>query len=281
MLHYFDYAATTPVRSEVAEAVCRALTEGFGNPSSRYPIAQAAAARLKEDRAAVAAALGCEAQEVFFTSCGTEGDNWAVKMAVELNRRRGRHIITTAVEHSAVIEPVKELERQGYEVTWLKPDKAGRIGADAVAAALRPDTALVSMMLVNNELGTLLPVAEAAKAIRESGCPALLHCDGVQGFLKVPFTPKALGVDFLTISGHKIGAPKGIGALYINRSFLSKNPDAQAHKVKALLLGGGQESKLRSGTEPTAQIAGFAQACRLGQAEFETARAATAPASGG
>ena len=263
MLHYFDYAATTPVLPEVAQTVYQALTEEFGNPSSRYPLGQKAAARLKEDRAAIAAALGCDPSEVFFTSCGTEGNNWAIRAALEFNRRVGKHIITTALEHSAILEPLRLLESQGYEVTYLQPDKTGHIRIDDLAAALRPDTALVSMMLVNNELGSVLPVAEAAKAIKAARSPALLHCDAVQGFLKVPFTPKGLGVDFLTVSGHKIGAPKGIGALYVNQKFLSRNPEAQAHKIKALLLGGGQEGKLRSGTEPTAQIAGFAQACRI------------------
>ncbi len=275
MLHYFDYAATTPVLPKVAETIYQALINDFGNPSSRYPLGQMAAARLKENRTTVAAALGCNPEEIFFTSCGTEGNNWAIQAALTLNRRTGGHIITTVLEHAAVLEPIKELERQGYEVTWLKPDKAGHVSISHVVAALRPDTVLVSMMLVNNELGTLLPVAKTAAAIKAAGCPALLHCDGVQGFLKVPFTPKALGVDFLTISGHKVGAPKGIGALYVNQRLLSKNPDAQAHKIKGLLLGGGQESKLRSGTEATAQIAGLAQACHLGQASFDANRAAT------
>lgn len=276
MLHYFDYAATTPVLPEAAQAVYDSLTGHFGNPSSRYPLGQEAAARLKAHRADVAAALGCDPAQVFFTSCGTEGNNWAIRAAVELNRRRGRHIVTTALEHAAVLEPIRALEQQGYEVTRLRPDRTGHISLDELRAALRPDTVLVSMMLVNNELGTVLPVAEAAKAIRASGCPALLHCDAVQGFLKVPFTFKSLGADFLTVSGHKIGAPKGIGALCVDLKLLSKNPDAQAHKIKALLLGGGQEGKLRSGTEPTAQIAGFAAACRVGRENAAQNRAATA-----
>ncbi len=179
-LHYFDYAATTPVCPEAVRAVCDSLTEQFGNPSSGYPLGRAAAGRVKEDRADVAAALGCAPGELFFTPCGTEGDNWAIRAAVEFNRRKGKHIVTTAVEHAAVLEPIKDLERQGYEVTCLRPDRTGHIAPEQVRAALRPDTALVSMMLVNNELGALLPVAETAKAIRETGCPALLHCDAVQ-----------------------------------------------------------------------------------------------------
>ena len=207
----------------------------------------------------VAAGLGCRPEEVFFTSCGSEGDNWAIRGAVELGRRRGRHIITTAIEHAAVLEPCRELERQGYEVTYLRPDREGNISLEELEAALRPDTVLVSMMLVNNELGTVLPVAQAARLVRRLGSSALIHCDGVQGFLKIPFTPAELGVDLLTVSGHKIHAPKGIGALYIRRGL----------KLPPLIRGGGQEEGLRSGTEATAPIAAFAAAVRAGAATRE------------
>ncbi len=248
---YLDHAATTPVCPQAAQAAYEAMTEGYGNPSSGYAIGQAAAAKVKEYRAVVADRLGCLPEELTFTSCGTEGDNWAIRGAVEYGKRTGTHIITTAIEHSAVLEPIRALAAQGYEVTYLKPDKSGHVSAEELACALRPDTVLVSMMLVNNELGTLQPVAEAARAIQAARCPALLHCDAVQAFLKVPFTPKELGVDLLTISGHKIRAPKGIGAQYIRKGL----------DLKPLLLGGGQESGLRSGTEPTAQLAALAAAC--------------------
>ena len=248
---YLDHAATTPVCPQAAQAAYEAMTEGYGNPSSGYAIGQAAAAKVKEYRAVVADRLGCLPEELTFTSCGTEGDNWAIRGAVEYGKRAGKHIITTAIEHSAVLEPIRALATQGYEVTYLKPDKSGHVSAEELARALRPDTVLVSMMLVNNELGTLQPVAEAARAIQAARCPALLHCDAVQAFLKVPFTPKELGVDLLTISGHKIRAPKGIGAQYIRKGL----------DLKPLLLGGGQESGLRSGTEPTAQLAALAAAC--------------------
>ena len=248
---YLDHAATTPVCPQAAQAAYEAMTEGYGNPSSGYAIGQAAAAKVKEYRAVVADRLGCLPEELTFTSCGTEGDNWAIRGAVEYGKRTGKHIITTAIEHSAVLEPIRALAAQGYEVTYLKPDKSGHVSAEELARALRPDTVLVSMMLVNNELGTLQPVAEAARAIQAARCPALLHCDAVQAFLKVPFTPKELGVDLLTISGHKIRAPKGIGAQYIRKGL----------DLKPLLLGGGQESGLRSGTEPTAQLAALAAAC--------------------
>ena len=250
---YFDNAATTRVCPEAAQAALEVMTRDFGNPSSRYALGAAASERLASDRAVVAQALGCQPEEVIFTSCGTEGDNWAIQAALEAGKRKGKHIITTAIEHSAVLEPLRDLAARGYEVTYLRPDRSGHLSPSSLESALRPDTVLVSMMLVNNELGTLLPVREAAEAIRRSGCPALLHTDAVQGFLKVPFTPESLGVDLLTVSGHKIGAPKGIGALYIRRGL----------RVSPLFLGGGQERGLRPGTEPTPQIAALAAACRV------------------
>lgn len=234
------------------------MTEDWGNPSSQYALGRQAADRVKLWRARAAGALGCEPGELFFTSCGSESDNWAISGALELGRRRGKHIVTTAVEHAAVLEPVKTLERQGYEVTYLQPDHWGEIDPAQAAAALRPDTILVSMMLVNNELGTVLPVKQTAQAMKKSGCPALLHCDAVQGFLKVPFTPKELGVDLLSVSGHKIHAPKGVGALYIRRGL----------KLPPLIRGGGQEGGLRSGTEATSQIAAFAAAADRGADSF-------------
>ena len=253
-MYYFDNAATTPVRPEAVQAAVEAMTQGWGNPSSRYAFGSQAAANMKQWRQDVADGFGCAAEEIYFISCGTEGDNWAIHAAVEMGRRKGKHIITTAIEHSAVLEPCKVLERQGYEVTYLQPDRWGNISVSDLEKALRPDTILVSMMLVNNELGTILPVAEAAKAIKRAGSPALLHCDAVQGFLKVDMNVKKLGVDMLSVSGHKIHAPKGIGAMYVRKGL----------KVPPLIYGGGQEGNLRSGTEPTAQIAAFAAAVRAG-----------------
>lgn len=258
MFHYLDNAATTPVRPEAAQAALEAMTEGWGNPSSQYALGKQAADRVKGWRSDLAGALGCEPGEVFFTSCGSESDNWAILGALDLNRQAGKHIVTTAIEHAAVLEPIKALERQGYEVTYLQPDRQGNIDPAQAAAALRPDTALVSMMLVNNELGTVLPVKETARAMKAAGCPALLHCDAVQGFLKVPFTPKELGVDLLSVSGHKLHAPKGVGALYVRRGV----------RLPPLIRGGGQEGGYRSGTEATAQLAAFAAAARLGAASL-------------
>ena len=262
MLHYLDHAATTPVPPAVAETMVEVLTGDFGNPSSQYELGRAAARRLEADRAAIAGALGCAPERLFFTSCGTEGDNWAIRAALWQNRRVGKHIVTTAVEHSAVLQTMKELEQQGYEVTYLKPDGKNRIAPEQVAQALRPDTALVSMMLVNNETGTCYPVEEAAALLK--GRETLLHTDAVQGFLKMPFTARSLGADLITVSGHKLGGPKGVGALYIGPRLPHPRP---------LLFGGGQERALRSGTEATAQIAGFARAValRLERLDEETA----------
>ena len=266
---YFDYAATTPVRPEAAQAAYEVLTGNFGNPSSGYELGRRAAAALKGWRADVASALGCTPGEVFFTSCGTEGDNWALRAAARAMRRRGNHIITTAVEHAAVLETARFLEGEGFRVTYLKPDRTGHISVEEFRAALCGDTIAVSMMLVNNETGAVFPVAQCAKAAKARNRDILFHTDAVQGFCHVPFTPKGLGVDLLSVSGHKIGAPKGIGALYIKKEVQGK--------VKQLLFGGAQEDGRRPGTEPTAQIAAFAAACRAageqGPAALERARA--------
>ena len=251
-MHYLDHAATTPVPQAVAEAMMEALTSSYGNPSGQYTFGREAKARVDQHRAVIAKALGCKADQVYFTSCGTESDNWAIRTALHQNRHVGKHIITTAVEHSAVLQCLKALESEGYTITYLKPDSAGHITTQQVAEVLREDTALVSMMLVNNETGVRFPVEEVAALLKNR--KTLLHTDAIQGFLKVPFTAKTLGADFIALSAHKIGGPKGIGALYIGGK--AKNP-------KPLLYGGGQEAGLRPGTEPTAQIAGFAKAVEL------------------
>ena len=259
MEHYLDNAATTRVSDAAAQAALKAMTGEFGNPSSRHQAGVRAAQALKEHRAVIARALGAKPEEVYFTSCGTEGDNWAIRAAVDINRRKGKHIITTAIDHDAVLEPCRQLEREGYEVTYLKPDRTGNITAGQVAEVLREDTVLVSMMLVNNELGTILPVAEVSELLKQRKSCALLHCDAVQAFLKIPFTVQELDADFVTVSGHKVHSPKGIGAQYI-RSGL---------RVPALIRGGHQENDLRSGTEATAQIAAFAAAVEEGRTHFE------------
>ena len=255
---YFDHAATTPVPQAVADTMADVLVHGFGNPSAQYSLGREAKARLDADRAVIADALGCKPQELIFTSCGTEGDNWAIRSSLYQNRHVGRHIITTAVEHSAILKCLKDLEGNGYEVTYLKPDSKGRITAQQVADALREDTALVSMMMVNNETGVVFPIAQVAELLK--GRPTLLHTDAVQAFLKVPFSAKTLGADYIALSAHKIGGPKGIGALYAG---------GKAKALRPLMYGGGQEQGLRPGTEATAQIAGFAKAVELRCANLE------------
>ena len=202
----------------------------------------------------MAQALGCEAERLAFTSCGTESDNWALRLAAWQGRHDGKHIVTTAVEHSAVLETCKQLEQEGYEVTYLRPDRNGDITAAQVADAVRGDTVLVSVMLVCNETGCVFPIREIADMLRARGSKALLHTDAVQGFLKVPLRADALGADLISISGHKVGAPKGVGALYLGE---------RVRHTRPLLAGGGQENGLRSGTEATAQLAGFAKAVEL------------------
>lgn len=257
---YLDNAATTPVPKAVADAMYDVLTHRFGNPSSQYPAGTEMKKAVEGWRAVIADALHCESSRLYFTSCGTESDNWAIQAALWQNRHRGRHIITTAVEHSAILEPCKLLAQQGYEVTYLKPDRTGQITAAQVADALRDDTALVSVMLVNNETGCVFPVEEIAALLRRRGSDALLHCDAVQGFLKVPCDPEGWGVDMMSLSAHKLGGPKGIGALYIGQRVRNPRP---------LLPGGGQERGVRSGTEATAQIAGFAKAVELRREDYE------------
>ena len=251
---YLDHAATTPVPKAVADAMYEVLTGQFGNPSSQYPVGQEAKQLVEGCRSVIAGALGCRSKNLYFTSCGTESDNWAIQAAVWQGRHNGRHIITTAVEHSAVLESCKWLEKQGWEVTYLQPDKDGNIRVEQVENALREDTVLVTMMLVNNETGCLFPVKETAQLLKAKKSKALLHSDAVQGFMKVDCDPVGWGVDMMSLSAHKIGGPKGIGALYIADSF---------RNVRPLLPGGGQEGGLRSGTEATAQIAGFAKAVEL------------------
>ena len=260
-MHYLDHAATTPVPAAVAAVMAEVLTQSYGNPSAQYALGRQAKALVDSSRAIIAGALSCKPEQVVFTSCGTEGDNWAIRAALYQNRRVGKHVITTAVEHSAVLQCLKKLEQEGYVVTYLKPDSAGRIAAQQVADALREDTALVSVMLVNNETGVRFPVEEIAALLKSRS--TLLHTDAVQGFLKIPFTAKSLGADFITLSAHKIGGPKGIGAMYMG---------GRAKNVQPVFYGGGQEFGLRPGTEPTAQIAGFAKAVELRLENLEETR---------
>ena len=252
---YLDNSATTKPCKEAVEAMTLAMTENWGNPSALYGFGIDTAHMLRSARHKVAAALGAEPDRVFFTSGGTEADNWAIHGTIKRFGKRGKHIITTAIEHHAILNPMKELEAQGFEVTYLQPDSQGRITVDALKAALRKDTILVSIMMVSNEVGSVMPIAQMAKLVKKV-CPnAVFHTDAVQGFLKVPFSAKTLGADLISISSHKVHGPKGAGALYISPRLKSFPP---------LLLGGGQESGYRSGTEGTPAIFSFAAAAKAG-----------------
>ena len=251
-MHYLDHSATTFVLPEAAEAACRVMTQQFGNPSSVHKMGIEASGILEDARRSVASLMGADPSEITFTSCGTEAINTAVFGAAH-RRGRGKHIVTTAIEHSATLNACRRLEQEGYEVTYLEPDEGGHISVADLRAALRPDTVLLTCMLVNNEVGTILPVKEFGKLLRKK-CPnALFHIDAVQGLARIPIKPKLWNADLLSVSGHKIGAPKGIGALYIRKGV----------HIAPLLYGGGQERGLRPGTEPLPNIAAFGTACRL------------------
>ena len=255
---YLDNAATTRVCPEAAQAALAAMTEEYGNPGSTHARGRAARKTVDRARAQVASALGCAEKELFFTSCGTESDNWALFSGAELMKRKGRHILSSAAEHDAVRRPLEKLAAQGWDVTFLAPDASGAVSPEAVRGALRPDTVLVSLMLVNNETGAVTDIPGVAEVLRQAGSPALLHADAVQAFLKVPFRAKTLGADLVSLSGHKIHAPKGVGALYVRSGV----------RLPPFLLGGGQESGLRSGTEAVPQIAAFGAAAETGAARL-------------
>ena len=257
---YLDNSATTKPCAEAVAAMTQALTETWGNPSALYGFGLETARCLRSARHQVAAAMGAEPDRVFFTSGGTEADNWAFFGTVKKLGKRGKHIITTAIEHDAILNCAKELEAQGYEVTYLQPDSLGRITLEDLKAALRKDTILVSIMMVNNEVGSVMPISTMAK-LTHKVCPeAIFHTDAVQGFLKVPFSAKTLGADLISVSSHKIHGPKGAGALYLSPRLKSFPP---------LILGGGQEGGLRSGTEAMPAILGFAAAAAAGAATWK------------
>ena len=212
-MHYLDNSATTQVCPEAAQAALSAMTEEFGNPSSTHTVGREAKKLLDRSRISVASALGCAPGELIFTSCGSESDNWALLSGAESMKRKGKHIISSIAEHDAIRRSLDLLEERGFEVTRLKPGKDGAVSVDAVRAALREDTILVSLMLVNNETGAVTDIAGVSAALKAAGSSALLHTDAVQAFMKIPFSPKTLGADLISVSGHKIHAPKGIGAL--------------------------------------------------------------------
>lgn len=254
---YLDHAATTRIRDEVFDAMLPYLKEEYGNPSSVYALGRSAHKALDRAREQVRAALGARAaREIFFTGCGTESDNWAIRGAALENAQKGRHIITTKVEHHAVLDSCKYLEKLGWEVTYLDVDSSGRVNAGDVAGAIRPDTVLISVMFANNEVGTINPIREIGELAREKGI--LFHVDAVQAVGHVPIDVENMGIDMLSLSGHKFYAPKGVGALYIRNGVT----------IEKFLQGGAQERRRRAGTENVASIVGMGEAITLAMQEM-------------
>ena len=255
MTLYLDYAATTPIDPRVAERMAACLTRDglFANPASAHAPGRAARGAVEEARAQVAALVNAAPQEIVFTSGATESDNLAIKGVAHFEKARGRHIVTSRIEHKAVLDACKQLEKEGFEVTWLKPDAEGLIHPEAVQAALRKDTVLVSIMLANNEIGTLNDVAAIGRLLKGHG--ARFHVDAAQAAGKLPIDLKALDVDLMSFSAHKVYGPKGIGALYVRRE--------PRVNLEPLIHGGGHERGLRSGTLATHQIVGMGAAFAL------------------
>lgn len=251
---YLDNSATTMVCKQVVEKINLMLTENYGNPSSLHEMGIAAELEVKKARGIIARAIGAAAEEIVFCSGGTEANNMALIPAARGLRRKGRRIVATAVEHASVGNALMQLEKEGFEVIYLQPTREGYILEDQFFDAIDDQTILVSVMLCNNETGAIFPVNTIRRAVRCSGAPALIHCDAVQAFMKIPFHVSKLDVDLLTVSAHKIHGPKGIGALYIKKGT----------RIPPLLYGGAQEGGQRAGTENTPFISGFGaavQAC--------------------
>lgn len=253
-LIYMDNAATTSVRPEVLEAMTPYFTQYYGNASSIHSFGRNARRALENARKQVAAALGCEPREVYFTAGGSESDNWAIRCAV--GAKQGKHIITSSIEHHAVLHTCEYMEKRGYEVTYLPVDEFGRVSVESVKNAIRPDTVLITIMAANNEIGTLQPIAEIGQLAKEHGI--LFHTDAVQAVGAVPIDVKAWNVDMLSLSGHKLHAPKGIGALYVRKGV----------RISNLIFGGAQERGLRAGTENLPGIVGLGKAIELATAEL-------------
>ena len=272
-INYLDHAATTPVREDVLEKMLPYFSQKFGNPSSLYALAGEARYGLDEAREQVAAVLGSRTGEVVFTGGGSESNNTAIKgvaaarQGLSPGSRSGGHVITSAIEHHAVIHPVEQLEKMGYEATYVGVDGAGRVDPDEFAAAVRPDTFLASVMLVNNEVGTIQNVSAVSQRVRDAadrvGAIVLIHTDAVQAAGKLSLNVDDLGVDLMSLSAHKIYGPKGVGVLFVRRGT----------ELEPLIAGGGQEGQMRSGTENVAAIVGMGEALTLSEAERPSNRA--------
>jgi len=253
---YMDHAATTPVRPEVVEEMLPCFSERFGNPSSVYALAREAQVTLEKARGRVAAAIGANTDEIFFTSGGTEADNWAIKGVAAANRKKGDHIVTSAIEHHAILHACKSLEKQGYRVTYLPVDEFGRVEPASVEEAITEKTVLVSVMAANNEIGTIQPVRAIAEIAHEHGVP--FHTDAVQAIGAIPIDVDSMGIDLLSLSAHKFGGPKGTGALYIRKKT----------RIGTFMDGGAQERGRRAGTENVPGIVGLGKAIELATNEM-------------
>ena len=256
---YLDYSATTPVDPRVAQKMIPFLTEQFGNAASRsHAFGWEAEKAVEEARGHVAALLNADSKEIIWTSGATEGNNLAIKGAANFYKGKGKHIVTMKTEHKAVLDTVRELERQGFEASYLDPEQDGLLDLEKFKAALRPDTVLASVMMVNNEIGVIQPIAEIGEICRSKGI--IFHCDAVQAAGKIPIDLQKLKVDLLTVTAHKVYGPKGIGALYVRRK--------PRVRIEPQIHGGGHERGLRSGTLPTHQIAGMGEAFRIAKLEM-------------
>ena len=256
---YLDYSATTPVDPRVAQKMIPFLTEQFGNAASRsHAFGWEAEKAVEEARGHVAALLNADSKEIIWTSGATEGNNLAIKGAANFYKGKGKHIVTMKTEHKAVLDTVRELERQGFEATYLDPEQNGLLDLEKFSAALRPDTVLASVMMVNNEIGVIQPIAEIGEICRSKGI--IFHCDAVQAAGKIPIDLQKLKVDLLTVTAHKVYGPKGIGALYVRRK--------PRVRIEPQIHGGGHERGLRSGTLPTHQIVGMGEAFRIAKLEM-------------
>jgi len=248
---YLDHAATTYVKEDVMKAMLPYFTENYGNASTVYSLGQKCKAALDDARQTTADALGCEASEIYYTASGSEADNWAIKGAAMQNRKKGNHIITSAIEHHAVLHTCNALEKEGFEVTYLPVDQYGRVNPEDVKNAIKDTTILITIMYANNEIGTIQPIGEIAKIAKEKG--VIMHTDAVQAAGAVPIDVKELGVDMLSVSAHKFNGPKGVGALYIRKGL----------RITNLIEGGAQERGKRAGTENLAGIVGLATALKI------------------